>query len=80
MSYPKHLAEKKWNESTVKDSTVDDLANVLITLDGLGQEKKRKALIELLHRASMEDDVVWDWYWFAKESLNATPVISVKKT
>jgi len=61
MSYPKHLAEKKWNESTVKDSTVDDLANVLITLDGLGQEKKRKALIELLHRASMDDMDVWDW-------------------
>jgi hypothetical protein len=44
-----------------KEATVDELANVLITLDGLGQAKKRQALIELLHRASMDDMDVWDW-------------------
>ena len=56
MSYPENIVKEKY-----KEATVDELANVLITLDGLGQAKKRLALTELLKRASMDDMDVWDW-------------------
>jgi len=44
-----------------KEATVAELVNVLDTLDGLGQAKKRKALIELFHRAAQDDMDIWDW-------------------
>ena len=47
MSYPENIVRGKWGEVNE-----EDLINVLITLDGLGQEKKRQVLAELLKRAS----------------------------
>lgn len=56
MAYADNILKGKY-----KEATVDELANVLITLDGLGQAKKRLALIELLHRAAQDDMDIWDW-------------------
>ena len=56
MSYSDSIIKGKYIEAKV-----DELANVLITLDGLGQEKKRQALIELLNRAMVKDYDVAVW-------------------